>query len=59
MIEELERIWKHAVVAKSKYYPAFFLERLRKTMKTSISIAVVPAEIRTEHLLNVSLQRYL
>jgi hypothetical protein len=32
--DELENIWKHAVVAKSAYDPSICLEELRKTTKT-------------------------
>jgi hypothetical protein len=35
---------------ESKYYPDIYLERLRKSRKTSVVIADVPAEIRIEHL---------
>jgi hypothetical protein len=44
------------VVAKSRYYPSIYLEA--KITKTTISIASIPAEIRTEHHPNASLQRY-
>jgi Zn ribbon nucleic-acid-binding protein len=37
MIEELERIWKETVVAKSKYCPGVFLEVLRKLSKDNRS----------------------
>jgi hypothetical protein len=33
MIDELERIWKEAVMAYSKHWPGVFLEEQRKTMK--------------------------
>jgi hypothetical protein len=38
-----------------KYYPVICLEGLRKT---SIRISVVPAEIRTKHFPNTSIERY-
>jgi hypothetical protein len=31
MNDELERIWKEALVAFSRYYPVIYLEGLRKT----------------------------
>jgi hypothetical protein len=34
MNDELERIWKEAPVAYSRYYPSICLEKLRKTTKT-------------------------
>jgi hypothetical protein len=34
MNDELERIWKEAVVAHLRYYPGICLMGLRKTMKT-------------------------
>lgn len=40
------------------YNPGYYLEELRRTTKTSVRIASVPHEIRTEHLLNISLQQY-
>jgi hypothetical protein len=42
-------------VAYSRYYFGIFLQGLRKTTK---KLARVPPEIRTEHLLNASLERY-
>jgi hypothetical protein len=33
------------------------MERRRKAMETSVRIAGVPVEIRTEHFLNENLQR--
>jgi hypothetical protein len=38
------------------YCTSIFLEELRKTMKTSVRIAGVPAETQTEHLPNTSLE---
>jgi hypothetical protein len=40
----VERFWKEAVVAYSKYYPGIFLEGLRKAMN-ELRIAGVPARI--------------
>jgi hypothetical protein len=54
----LEGIWKEAAVTLSRYSLGIFLERLRKAAKTTVSIASVPAEIRTEHFLNTNLDRY-
>jgi hypothetical protein len=45
MIDELERVWKEAVLAQLRYCPGICLERLRKTTKTSLNIAGVPVEI--------------
>jgi hypothetical protein len=42
---ELERMWKEAVVAQLRYYPGICLEGLRKTTKTSVRIAGLRAEI--------------
>jgi hypothetical protein len=39
------------------YYPESYQEELRKTT-TNLMISGVPAEIRAEHLPNISLQRY-
>jgi hypothetical protein len=38
MSNELERIWKEAVVACSRHYPGICLEGLKKIMKTLIKI---------------------
>jgi hypothetical protein len=43
---ELERIWGETVVAYFRV-SGMFLKALRKTTKTSVRIARVPAEIRT------------
>jgi hypothetical protein len=50
MIDELERIWKEAVMAYSKKYPEISLESWGKTRKTSVKLAGVSAEIRTNSL---------
>jgi hypothetical protein len=39
--DELERMWKEAVVSCSRYCPGIFLERLRKTQKMSIAIVLL------------------
>jgi hypothetical protein len=57
MNNALERICKEAVVAKSRHYPGMFLEDMRKTTR-NLRIASFPAEIRTEHLLNASIELY-
>jgi hypothetical protein len=49
---ESERIWKEAVVAKSRYYPGIFLKVLRKTTNTSGRIAYVPTQDFTQTLLD-------
>jgi hypothetical protein len=47
MKNELERIWKEVVVARTRYYyPGICLEGLRKTTKP-VRKAGVPGEIRT------------
>jgi hypothetical protein len=45
------------VVAQSRYYPDICLEGLKKTTKTSLQIADVPAEIQTEDLPNLTVER--
>jgi hypothetical protein len=55
---EFEKIWKDAVMVQSGEYPGICLQRLRKSTKKPVSIAGVPAKIRTEHLANASLERY-
>jgi hypothetical protein len=52
-------MWKEAVVAISRYYPSIFLEGLEKTTKTWSQRSLCPAEIRTEHLRNSKLERYI
>jgi hypothetical protein len=47
--DELETIWKEMLMASSWYIPRICLEGLRKTMKTSVRMAVVPAKIRTKY----------
>jgi hypothetical protein len=39
---ELEEMWKEAVVTRSWYYPRVLLEELNKTRKTSVKISLVP-----------------
>jgi hypothetical protein len=46
------------VVAQFRFYSGICLEALRKARKASDRIASVPDEIRTDIVLNVSLQRY-
>jgi hypothetical protein len=57
MNDEIERIWKEAVLCYSRNYPGIFLEGLRETTD-SLRIASVLDEIRIEHLLNISLDCY-
>jgi hypothetical protein len=57
--DELERIWKEVVVTYiiellSQHLPG----RLRKIMK-NLMMSSVPPWIRTEHLSNTNLERYL
>jgi hypothetical protein len=47
--DDLARFWKETAVAWLRYYTGIFLEVLRKTMKTSVRIAHMPAKIRNEH----------
>jgi hypothetical protein len=50
---ELERMWKEAVVAKSRYYLSIFLQELRKSTKNLlVRIAGDLSDIRTCHLPN-------
>jgi hypothetical protein len=56
MTNEFERMWKEAVVA---CYPSICLEGLRKNCcEAAVRTAGVGEEIRTEHLLNTSLDMY-
>jgi hypothetical protein len=41
------------------YYPCVYLEGLGETTKTAVMMAGIQVEIKTEHLKNTSLQRYL
>jgi hypothetical protein len=52
IIDELNRIWKEAVVSKSRYSPSICQVVLRKSTKTP-RIADVPAEIQIEHHPNI------
>jgi hypothetical protein len=47
--DELETIWKEMLMASSWYFPRICLEGLRKTMKTSVRMAGVPAKIRSKY----------
>jgi hypothetical protein len=51
MNDELERMWKEAVVAKFKILSRYFLEGLRKTTNT-LRIAGLRAVIWSQDLLN-------
>jgi hypothetical protein len=57
--DELEEIQREAAVDHSWYYPSIYLEKPRKTTKTLSQNSRCPAEIRTEHLPNTSLECYL
>jgi hypothetical protein len=54
MKDDLARIWEEAVVAQSRYDLGNCVKRLRETMKTSVRLADVPAEIRNKHFPNMS-----
>jgi hypothetical protein len=43
--DELERVWKEAIMAQSRYYPRICLEVMRETTKNLVQDAGVPAEI--------------
>jgi hypothetical protein len=43
MTDELEEIWKEAVVAQTRYDPGIFLDGLRKTTKHEVRMAGVAA----------------
>lgn len=47
------------VLPKPKFHPIIHLEGPRKITKTTVRIAGVPPEIRTEHLQNMSPKLYL
>jgi hypothetical protein len=50
---ELERIWKAAVVVQSRYYPTSCL-----VGQTLVRRAGIPDEIQTEHLTKANTERY-
>jgi hypothetical protein len=54
---QLERIWKEAVMAYSKHYSHMCLEKMRGK-KSSVKIADVLAEIQTKQLPNTGLEHY-
>jgi hypothetical protein len=58
MNDEMEKIWKEAVMAQLRYYPTICLGRLKKTAQESVRIAGALAEIQTEHHPNMSLEGY-
>jgi hypothetical protein len=45
--DEMERMWKETVVDCFTHYKSICLEGLRITMKTSVNVGDVRAEIRT------------
>jgi hypothetical protein len=55
MNDELERIWKEAVMALSRHSPGIWLEGLMKATRNKI--AYVLADIRTEHPPDTNLDR--
>jgi hypothetical protein len=57
MTAEIERIWKEAVVAWSRYYPGICLERLKETTKTLSQDSRCPFRDSTRTL-EYSLDRY-
>jgi hypothetical protein len=59
MNNKLEKILKEAVMACSSYITGIFLEGLSKWQIISVSVANVPADIRTENFSNTSVERPL
>jgi hypothetical protein len=57
MNDELEGIWKKAIVVWSGCYPEIYLEGQNKTKK-NLRIAGTPVKIQTEHLPNTSIKIY-
>jgi hypothetical protein len=57
-IDELERVWKVAVVTYSRYSPSIWVVELKKTTKI-IRITDVPASIRIKHFPSTNLEHYL
>jgi hypothetical protein len=45
MSDEMERVWKEVVCARSMYYPSIFMKGLRKSQNTSVRIAGVLVKI--------------
>jgi hypothetical protein len=58
MNDEMEKIWKEAVMAQLRYYPSICLGRLKKTTLESVRITGTLAGIQTEHHPNTSLEGY-
>lgn len=58
MNDELENVWKDAVMPWWKYHPFSYVEELRKIPQSSVCLASISAKIRIEYLLNMSLDRY-
>jgi hypothetical protein len=54
---ELERMWKEAVMANFKVYPNIYLKILRKTTDI-VRMAGIVTDIRTGNLPNISQKRY-
>jgi hypothetical protein len=55
---ELENIYKEAVIVSSMYFCAFAWSDCGNPRETSVRTAGVPLEIQTEHSTNTSQQRY-
>jgi hypothetical protein len=56
--DKSERIWKETALGSPKCNLGIVLAALRKTTKTSVRMAGVSAENRTEHLPNAHIERY-
>jgi hypothetical protein len=52
MSDELEIIYKEAVVVIMRQYPVIFMEGLRKTRKPTLRIVNVPTRIGNDHFQN-------
>jgi hypothetical protein len=58
MTDELERVWKKAVVSKYDIMPAYAWRSWGNKRVTSIGIAADPAKIQIRHTLYVRQERY-
>jgi hypothetical protein len=59
MMDDEQHIGKKQSWPNQSYDPYIFLDGLRKSLRTSIRAATALFEIRTKHLLNTNLERYL